>query len=266
MLRTLPALAAVPLVLAFGVAEGLWTDRWHQAPDVALAAGRLAAVPLTVGEWQGEDQVMDARVRAKAEIAGYLLRQYVHRPTGATVSVLLVCGRPGPVSVHTPDVCYGGGGYGQIGSPARHTVDPPPPVGQRGTLDVARGTRGPVGPASFWVGTFAKGAGVIPDRLRVLWAWTETGDWTAPDAPRLAFARAPVLYKLYVVRPLVRLDEPVAADPGEEFLRLFLPHVHQALFPGAADPLRGYPAAGAPADGPRTSQATGGPRASAPLP
>ena len=38
-------------------------------------------------------------------------------PSDATA--LILCGRPGPVSIHTPDVCYRGLGYEPTGSPSR---------------------------------------------------------------------------------------------------------------------------------------------------
>src|SRR4051812_29210625 len=111
MLRFFPGMAALLLVVTFGVAEGLWTDRWGPSGDTALAAARLAQVPPTVGEWDSQDQEMNPRAVATAELSGYLMRRYVHRRTGEVLSVLLVCGRPGPVSVHPPEVCFGGAGY-----------------------------------------------------------------------------------------------------------------------------------------------------------
>jgi hypothetical protein len=225
MTRVLPIAAGILLVAAFGGAEGVWTHRWQPSRAPEEAAARLARVPLTVGEWQGEDQTLDARVVAKAELSGYVMRRYVHRPTGAAVSVLLVCGRPGPVSVHTPDVCYGGAGFALAAPPAHHTVTPP--------ADPLRGY--PAGPASFWVGRFEKSGAAVSERLRILWAWNAAGDWAAPDNPRLTFAAAPALYKLYVVRSVADLNEPLDDDPAVTFLRQFLPAVETCLFPAAAE-------------------------------
>src|SRR5829696_5002011 len=103
MLRFLPAVVALSLVAAYGVFEGLWTERWGPSANAGVVVERLAAVPLTVGEWEAQELTLSPREVEKAEISGYLSRQYVHRPTGNTLTVLLVCGRPGPVSLHTPD-------------------------------------------------------------------------------------------------------------------------------------------------------------------
>jgi hypothetical protein len=212
--RMLPVLVALPLVAAYGAAEGVWTNRWHQSHDLERAAARLADVPMLVGDWNGAALTLDERALERAEVQGYLLRRYTHRPTGAEVSVLLVCGRPGPVAVHPPDVCYGGAGYDLTAPPARARC----------------ATEAPARPAEFWQATFQKTEAPAPERLAIRWAWSADGEWTAADHPRLRFARSPALYKLYVLRSLPPGDAAAATDPADDFLALFLPHVQQALF------------------------------------
>jgi hypothetical protein len=216
MLRTLPAWIGFTLVVAFGVAEGLWANRWQTSEAAERAAAALAEVPLSVGDWQGEARELDARQSAHAEITGHLWRRYVNRRTGAEVTVLLVCGRAGPVALHPPEVCYGGAGYHLAGEKVRHAV-----------AAEALGA-----PAEFWAGQFQKD-GAVPQPLRILWAWSADGRWVAADSPRLSFARSPALYKLYVVREMPRADEPLANDPCPEFLKAFLPQLNGRLFPAA---------------------------------
>ncbi len=215
MLRALPMVTALSLVVAFGVLEGLWTDRWGTARDPGVAAARLADIPLGVGDWQGEALEMDAQEFAKAEISGYAMRRYVNQSTGASLTVLLVCGRPGPVSLHPPDVCYSGAGYDLVGEPVLQSVE----VGPGGKT------------ASFRTAPFVKTAAPVPEPLRILWSWSASGTWSAEDNPRLSFARAPVLYKLYVIRSLQSTDEPLDKDPALGFLQEFLPQVESYLFP-----------------------------------
>jgi hypothetical protein len=199
------------LIAAFGVGEGAWTNRWSWLDGPEQASVKLVAVPTIVGDWESKDQELDARQIARAEIVGYLMRQYTHKATGATVQVLLVCGRPGPTSLHTPDICYAGAGYAQTGSL------------------VAQALEGAGTPAGFWTGRFEK-PGPEPESLRIYWAWNATGAWSASDNPRWEYARHRFLYKLYVIRPLAKADEPLADDPTPEFMRVFLPEVQKCLF------------------------------------
>jgi hypothetical protein len=213
-MRVLPVLTALPLVLAFGVGEGMWTNRWGWSEEAERAAARLADLPRAVGAWEGHDEKLDPREVAQAKMTGYLLRRFVHRRTGAALTVLLVCGRPGPVAVHTPDVCFPGAGYGLTRKAERHSVS----------------ADGLAQPAEFWVAGFEK-EGAVSEPLRVFWAWNAAGDWVAPDNPRFQFARSSALYKLYVIRPLTRADEPPEKDPSTDFLRAFLPEAQRCLFP-----------------------------------
>jgi hypothetical protein len=211
MSRILPALVALPLIVAFGMVEGAWTGRWvHQrAPEEAAA--RLEMVPMSFGEWDGVAKELDPRQVAKAELSGHALRRYVHRTSGANLSVLLVAGRSGPVAVHTPDVCYGGVGFDLVA----------PPVSTSVNTD---------GASAFKVGSFKKVSAPVPEYLRVFWAWSTDGkSWTAPDNPRLTFGGAPALYKLYVIRQMADANESPQADPCVDFLRQFLPMVEKSL-------------------------------------
>src|SRR5262245_30731902 len=98
-MRTLPLLAAFLLLALSGIVHGLWTGRWGPSPDLRAAAARCEEVPATVGDWEGHPFELDRRVLAAAEVQGYASRRYVNRRTRESVSVLLVCGRPGPMSV-----------------------------------------------------------------------------------------------------------------------------------------------------------------------
>lgn len=216
MTRALPLLVAIPLIVSFGIGEGYWSNRWGTSREVEQAAARLDGVPLTVGDWEGEAAELDPRQLRLGEIKGSLVRRYVNRRTGAALTVLIVCGRPGPISVHTPDVCYGGAGYGMTDAPIKAPVTP-----------------APAGPAEFWTARFIKTEAASPDPLRINWGWNEGKGWTAAESPRMQFARAPVLFKLYVVRPLSAADESPEKDAGLAFLGQFLPEVERAIFPAS---------------------------------
>src|SRR5439155_15150223 len=127
--------------------------------------------------------------------------------------ILLVCGRPGPVSVHTPDVCYEGVGYEMAAAPVRYAA-------REGSS---------AAPAQFWMADFEKQRAAVPVRLRILWSWHAAGAWQAPDDPRLTFARFPVLYKLYVIREMASGDERLEEDRCGEFLGQLLPEFRNSI-------------------------------------
>jgi hypothetical protein len=211
MRHLLPPLVVLTAAISSGVVHGLWTNRWGRSGAVEQASARLGDVALSLGDWEGRAQPqLSEREVAIAGINGSLLRKYVNRRTGQGVSVLIVCGRPGPVSVHTPDVCYRGAGYE--------------------TTAEGRYTSGASAKGAFKVLTLRKQSATVPVHLRLMYAWGADGSWTAPDRPRLAFARKPALYKLYVIRELPSPNEPLDKGPAVAFLKVLLPELQRTLF------------------------------------
>jgi hypothetical protein len=207
MTRALPLAAGLVLVVASGVMQALWTSDTAGAAQLEQAARELRDVPSQVGDWRGRDGALDPQLVKQAEIAGCRLCYFENSLTGARVSMLIICGRPGPVSVHTPDVCFTGAGYQLVGAAERYTLPAKPGVP----------------PATFWTAKFSKAeaAGIIFER--VFWGWNAQGPWEAPDSPRLSFGRFGVLYKLYVTRRLAGADDPLETDPAAAFLARLIP-------------------------------------------
>jgi hypothetical protein len=208
---------AFALLLITGILHGLWTDRWKTGAEPAAWAARLGDVPRTVGDWDAQGIDLEPKKLQIAEVAGHLARNYVNRRTGESVSVVIVCGRPGPIAVHTPDVCYPGSGHELMAPPVRIAV---PAEGQD----------------QFWMARFRKGESTVPTYLRVFWSWNASGPWQASSGPRLEFARSPALYKLYVVRGMDTPDAPLESDPAAELLTQLLPELRRALFPDLTVP------------------------------
>jgi hypothetical protein len=216
MIRLLPALLAFGVILATGVADGVYTGRWTRSEALEEAVARLQTVPPAFGDWESTDTPLTEATVARAGFSGYLSRRYKHRRTGQEVSVLLACGRPGPISVHPPEVCFGGAGYQIQG--AKETE----------TLECGAGMR-----ARFFTATFAKATGAVPDQLGLHWAYTAGGAWEASSAPRLTFGWQPVLFKMYVGQSLTPAESSPDDDPCVGFLKEFVPVVQQSLFPAS---------------------------------
>jgi hypothetical protein len=211
MLRCIYAVTASLGLVACGLAHGIWTDRWTPAVAPQEAAARLDDIPLAVGDWHGEAVAVKPG-QAGAGVAGHVQRRYKHRKTGAEVVLALVCGRPGPVSIHTPDACYPASGF-TIGPRTRVSV---------GGVEPA---------ATFWTADASRAQLGDETRVRVFWGWSSGQGWAAADDARRAFARYPVLYKLYASRELSGPGEPAKDEPCKDFLQALLPELQQALFP-----------------------------------
>jgi hypothetical protein len=213
MTRILVGATAMAAVLLTGLVHGYWTERWasRQGPSAAAAA-RMDALSNVLGQWEGEP--MDAAPRQTDGITGHVYRRYVHRQNGHSVAVALFCGRSGPVSIHTPDVCYAGSGY-DVGTPSRHTI-----AGRAGAP-----------PADFKTAQFFKTSATDRSQLRIFWSWNATGAWTVPDNPRFAFAHRPFLYKLYVIREMTESTESLEGEPCRELMELLVPELQRCLFP-----------------------------------
>jgi uncharacterized protein DUF3485 len=212
MPRWWPLLLAFTIIVASGIAHGLCSERWAASPKVQQAVDRLPGVPKTIGDWEGQDIDNDVAEKHRADIQGALQRRYGRGSGKGEVIVALVCGRSGPISVHTPDVCYQGAGFRMVGEPTKHLV----PAAGSGE------------PAAFWKASFVKETFPVREELRIYWSWNAGSGWQIAKEPRLAFARFPVLHKLYAIYRVPQGS--TAADPCPEFLRQFLPEVNGSLF------------------------------------
>jgi EpsI family protein len=213
MSRFLLLLIVGAVTLVDGFVYGLWTGRWNANDELASAAARIDSLPLTVGDWQGTPQPLDPLVIQRAEFAGYTMRRYENRRTGAVVNLLVACGRPGPVSVHSPQICFPGAGFQMSGDATRHTLDP-----QLG------GT-----PVEYWKATFAHSDDTMPERVRIVWLWNGKGAWMAPNNPRWQFAGLPMLYKVYITQEFLPRNEETDGDACAEFLREIIPELEKVI-------------------------------------
>ena len=215
MQRTFLVVLAAALIVGGGVLHGMLSDRWGNPEELAQIARRVHALKAEFGDWTSREAKLDAAQLKVGEIVDHTSREYVNRTTGERVSVLLICGRPGAISVHTPDICYQGLGY---------------VMGQRQPFVLRYSET--VRPAEMWAAPFVKHPD--PEPLQICWAWSTGSVWTAPDHPRLVFYREKALYKLYIIRRAKELNGPVVDDVTQGFLRELMPELKRAL--GTSEP------------------------------
>jgi hypothetical protein len=192
-----------------GVVHGVLTDRWQTSAEPALRAGRLELLPYKLGDWVGQDIETDPK--QVGPVAGFLHRRYLNRQTGTGVTVFMVCGRPGPVCIHTPDVCYAASGYEIL---SQEKMPLPSDIGE----------------GEFWTAKLRKANSTEDFRLRIFWSWSDGHEWATPESPRLTFARRQVLFKLYLIREQTDKQEPPNLDPCLDLFRHFLPEWQRVVF------------------------------------
>jgi hypothetical protein len=200
-------LIALLVLICTGVVHALWTDRWGPPSGRDEAAARMARLPVRLGDWNGEWVESDPE-KFPQEVYGVGVEgRFVNSASGNVVTLYLSVGRPGPLTVHTPDLCYGGGGFVRVGSEGRYAT----------------------GEAEFTHAVFSKADGPVPQHVRALWSWNAGDGWKAHKSPRLALARYRLIYKLYALRTILSPSEPLDEDPLVGFLDLLLPELDRTL-------------------------------------
>ena len=207
------------LLAVVGVAQGVYSYRWKGSAELADRVQRLQRVPLKFGDWEAididEKKETDAKKEALDEatlrvggISGYFSKAYKSTKTEKTVQMLIVCGRFGPISRHTPDVCYAGAGFKAIGDQVSKRI--------------------PQSGLSVWALKFNPPPSSGKSPIEVNWAWDGGDGWIAPDYTRWTFVGYSSLYKIYVVRSL--LPSPDANDnddPSASFMQSALPELEK---------------------------------------
>lgn len=197
-------------LLAGGYVHGIWTDRWNDGSDLDAAAARLDRVPLKLGDWEGKR--VERERDPRSGLVGSETFQFTNLKTGKNVTVFLACGRPGPVSVHTPEVCYAGNGY-EVERAEKFTSPRPGLSGQ-----------------SFFTSRLVRKRTTEQNAQRIFWAWNGGENWEVSDNPRFAFAGTSVLFKMYVIRELTGTTDNLENDPCVELLDVLTPALKKEVF------------------------------------
>jgi hypothetical protein len=214
MSKFLLFLAALAVVLGGGLAHGVWTERWHKSAELEAAAARLRLLPDDFPGWKGEAIELDEESATVAGARASWVRRFTHSGTGESLTTVVLCGKPGRMSVHRPEYCYACAGY-EMTAPAVPCVFP-----------VLGGA-----PAQFQTAPFVKADADGLVHLRIYWSWSAGGPWQAPDSPRVTFARYPALFKFYVIHETTSAPGRPEDGPAAEFIRQALPALNRALSP-----------------------------------
>jgi hypothetical protein len=222
MSRYLPIVLGVFAIVGLTIPQFIMTDRWADTNVTALQQAELLRnVPMTIGNWHGEDMPVDETVRDTAGAIGAISRVYRNVRTGESVDLWLIVGHGRPISAHTPNICYRSAGF-EMRAPESSLypmVFPDQPE------------------APFLTNTFFKEDVTGRRLIRVFWSWynpesdedLSTVEWEAPSNSRWHFGNTRALYKMYFTSEMRDPMETAEESPCLRFAREFLPVVNQAL-------------------------------------
>jgi EpsI family protein len=111
--RTVNFLAAVIFILLSGIAYRIVARRLGLCPErVSASRGTLRQLPLRIGGWVGQEEVLDEFVVRAADADDYVARVYRREEDGALVGLWIAFGiRARDLMPHRPEVCYPGAGW-----------------------------------------------------------------------------------------------------------------------------------------------------------
>lgn len=217
MLRLLPLACFALLLLgtaATGYVQGRITNRWGARPSAQQAADLLKQpLPQEAGSWRLEEE--SELPPAAARMLQYptcVNRSYVHQQTGDRVRMFVLVGHPGPVSVHTPEVCYSSQDYSIAADRAKVVIETD---GQHSH--------------EFWELPLKPKHALHHEPLRVFYAWSTGSRWEAAAQPRFGYGGLPHLYKLQIAVETNAGSKAKDFDPGQDFLRCFLDQLQSRM-------------------------------------
>lgn len=217
----LPAALGLVAILSLSFFEGYaMKDRWGTPGiDAMELSKRFDQVPLSIGDWQGEDLPVDEITRKTAGAIGYVSRRYVNLKTDQQVVLWLIVGHSRDIVRHQPTVCYPSSGFRQLGSQLLYHMD----------------TKGGK-PAVFYTAKFEKEDALSRRVERVFWTFNhpDVDQWEAPDGKsgaRKHYGLSRALYKLYFTSAVGLDEDLIEANAAVELAEQLLPAIDAALFP-----------------------------------
>lgn len=215
-MKQLPVIALTAVLVStigVGILQGRISNRWGLQTNAENAAEQLRrSLPKEVGNWRvRSDDKLPPNVVKILQCPAYISRAYEHQQTGDVVNVAVLLGPPGPISVHTPEVCYSSRDFTKDGERRRVNV-----------TDLSKNAH------SLW-SLSLKGNTLDVSSLRVFYGWSTGGIWGAPEYPRFGFGSLPHLYKLQVAVTDHPSSKAIEFDAGQDFLECFLPQLQPQM-------------------------------------
>ncbi len=201
--------------LVAGIVHGRITNRWGVQPSAQHASDQLRPeLPEECGSWKmnGPPLTMSPEACRILQDPTYFSRAYVHQQTGDEVTIFVLLGQPGPVAVHTPEICYSSKDYSISSARQKITVKLPSGASH-----------------DFWDLPLKANNPFRDGAVRVFYAWSTGTKWEASERPRFSYGGLPHLYKLQMAVHSRPGSQAKDFDPGRDFLANFLPQLQPRL-------------------------------------
>lgn len=196
------------ITLVSGAIQGKVSNRWGPPTAMSDAAEKLEKLPKQFGDWEScDERRLDKETEQMLECTGHVSRRYVNQKTGEQVSIIVLVGPAGPISVHTPEICFSSREYKAYKT--REVI----PVDDENQL---------------W-GLNFRSIKLEAEQLVVYYGWSTGQKWVAADDARYDFAGAPYLYKIQLAGNVPLGSTGKSTDVCHTFLHDFLPELQKYL-------------------------------------
>lgn len=220
---------ALVALLAGSTAVRAWQDRRLEAAAslASVAPFPLKNLPTKLGYFEATatDAKLDEKTQQVAGCSDYVLRNYVDRRTGVSLSVFVSFGPAENVVGHSPLVCFPAVGYRQAGELEDDSLE----LNGR--------------PAQYRSAVYTRNSGERSERVQVTYAFRHAGAWS-PDASatRKQFRHNPAMFKIQIQRQVLEGERSDRGEgPSEQFLALLLPAIEEQIALAAAPAVGGQP-------------------------
>ena len=101
------------LTVVITLIAGNYRDRWRPSMERQEAGNKLKDIPLRIGDWiaNEEKEMLQDEIETLQIGDNYIYRRYINAKTNEEVILILMVGPPGRLTVHSPEICFGGRNY-----------------------------------------------------------------------------------------------------------------------------------------------------------
>ena len=221
--RIAPLLIGIVIIAVITAAmtgySGSMTARWGAFRGINEARAAMKTLPMkiegTVGTWEADEEfeLDDLSVTMLQIQNSYLFRSYRNTMTQEVVHLTLMIGPSGRITVHSPDICFGGRDYEKESARARVPVNVQLSSGEE--ID-----------NTFWRTDFVGRSLDVNNRISFYYAVSTGGSWLAVENPRQTFRTYRFVYKLQAQAYSGSNED---SDVVRRFLEDCLPTLHEYL-------------------------------------